>query len=845
MSEADRRLQALVAAVSDGLPVDWGQAESTARSDDERAVVRQLRVLAGVASVHRDLEQTQSSAALPADAADDLEQWGRLALRERVGRGGYGTVYRAWDPGLDREVALKLLADERVDEEAFRESVVAEGRLLARVKHPNVIDVYGADTHEGRVGFWMEFLEGQTLKQRVDEHGPMSSREATLIGIDVARALAAVHAAGLLHRDIKAQNVMREDGGRTVLMDFGAGVERDRIAGLAGTPLYMAPEVLAGAQATVASDVYSVGVLLYFLVSGRFPVVGSSLEEIRHAHGEGARHTLRDVRPGLPSAFVRVVERALSPDPGKRPATAGLLENALAASLELSTDSTPLPQPDATTRGTAWRRWIMAGLATTAIIVALWSSGIGPAIEHYVWPGVRVNSLAVLPLENLGATDQKYFTDGMSDLLTTNLAKLKALRVISSASMQRLDAHESIHDIGTKLGVDAVLRGSLLWDGNRLRVTAQLFSTRDESSLWAETYERDVRDAFTLQSDLARDIARGINLTVTPQEQQDLTSTGPASDEARDEYLKGYTAIERFTSDGAEDAVPHFERAVQLDPTYARAYTSLAYAYTLLSAGYGRGSRDEIFGKARAAALKALELDDGLASAHYGLGMVQFYYDWDWLGAQASFQSAIELAPGDAEAHQRYASYLEARGMLPEALDQMQKARLLDPLGYTRRQALAEVYYYMRRYDDAVKELNAAIAVDRSFKVAAFVLGRVYGAMGMTSQAVAELEASDAPRNRVEAEVARVLAQAGRAAEAQRMVDRLESRASGNPAAVGSDALAFAYAALGQPDRAFDLLNRAVADRSPTVLFIKVDPRLDPLRRDPRFARLVTTIGIP
>jgi len=239
----DERLRMLAAAVADGVPIDWRQAESTA-ADDERELVRQFKVLATVANIHRNDEGTRTAGADDAAWAGDpeaIDRWGSLELRELVGRGGYGTVYRAWDPQLTRDVALKLLNVEHADAQAFERSVITEGRLLARVRHPNVIAVYGADSHDGRVGFWMEFLEGQTLKQWVDAHGRMSSREAAIVGIDICRALAAVHGAGLVHRDVKAQNVMREDGGRIVLMDFGTGREIDAMpphgkAEMVGTP---------------------------------------------------------------------------------------------------------------------------------------------------------------------------------------------------------------------------------------------------------------------------------------------------------------------------------------------------------------------------------------------------------------------------------------------------------------------------------------------------------------------------------------------------------------------------------------------------------------------------------
>ncbi len=573
----DERIRVLAAAVADGVPIDWRQAESTA-SDDERELVRQFKVLATVANIHRNDEGTRTAGANDAAWAGDpeaIDRWGPLELRELVGRGGYGTVYRAWDPQLTRDVALKLLNVEHADAQAFERSVITEGRLLARVRHPNVIAVYGADSHDGRVGFWMEFLEGQTLKQWVDAHGRMSSREAAIVGIDICRALAAVHGAGLVHRDVKAQNVMREAGGRTVLMDFGTGAESGRAARLAGTPLYIAPELFADAPASPRTDIYSLGVLLFYLVSGSFPVSGVTLSDIKQAHASGRRQTLRDVRPDLPAAFVRVVDRALSPDPAGRPATAGALEADLTTSLELLS-ATPAPVPGPPSRRGP-RYALMGSIALVAALAVAWASGLGTTVMHRL-SAPRVRSLAVLPMRSMTG-DPDYFTAGMTDLLTTNLSKVKALRVIASSSVKEYqDRNLPLRDIAGALNVDAIVQGTVFRDGDRLRVTAWLVSTADQSSIWAETYERNVRDAFTLQSDLARDIARGIDVSITPQEQQRLDATRRVGNPAaQEEYLKGWMTIEPRTKAGVDAAIVALR---ERDPPRSRstreAYSSLA-----------------------------------------------------------------------------------------------------------------------------------------------------------------------------------------------------------------------------------------------------------------------------
>ena len=850
MTDEDR-LRALVAAVADGTPVDWQRAESSAQSDEERAIVRQLRLIATLSDVSQTDEGTRTFEAGEPRAglltsAPMPEQWGPLHLRELVGSGGYGTVYRAWDPQLAREVALKLLNADRAADPSFEQSVIAEGRRLARLRHPNVIDVYGADTHEGRVGFWMEFLEGQTLKQWVDVHGPMGSREATFIGIDLCRALAAVHAAGLVHRDVKAQNVMRGPKGRTVLMDFGTGVETGEVTRLAGTPLYMAPELLAGGPPTPKSDLYSVGALLFYLVSGEFPVTGASFAHIKAAHAAGSRRTVRDVRPDLPAAFVKVVDRALSSDPAARPPTAGALEAELAASLELPVETTPPPVPMPGPRRTGAGYTVMGIAASAALLGALWASGTLPWVggrSHEAVTASHVRSLAVLPLENLSGAGQDYFSDGMTDLLTTNLSKIGALRVIARGSVVGYKgSHAAPRDIAIALNVDAVIQGSVQRDGNRIRVTAQLVSGVDQSTLWADTYERDVRDTFTLQRDLARDIARGINLTLTPQEQQHLSASGVApSLESQEEYLKGWAAMEPRTPDGAVEAIQHFENAIRQNPNYAEAYSSIANAY-LISAANGRMPVTESYTKARDAAMRAIELDGSQAAAHYSLGVVQFNWDWDWAAADASFREALEIDPNSADAHMEYGWSLLARGRFDEALAEVQRARLLDPLLHTRRLALAGVFFYMHRYDEAAAELQAVLAISKNSGAAKFALGRVFAGAGRIDDALRMFNEPDAPHDlRNRAEVARVYVQAGRTAEARALLAGLEADPQ---AASQPDALAFVYAALGDHDKAFELIDKAIEQRLPNALWLKVDPRFDQLRQDPRFPGLLRRIGL-
>lgn len=394
MSDARESSDRLAELVADGRPVDWDQALHVASDDHERRLIGHLRLLESVAHVHRiagaatltsqrSLTMTATRDAPPlADPPPAIGTWAHLELREKLGEGAFGEVYRAWDRHLEREVALKLL-------KTAASKVVEEGRLLAKLRHPNVITVYGAERHEGRFGLWMEFIRGRSLEQLLRDQGPFGAREAAVIGIDLCRALAAVHRAGVLHRDVKAQNVMREDGGRIVLMDFGAGVDVGDSGGevggeLAGTPLYMAPEFFHNREITARADIYSLGVLLYHLVTVSYPVQAMSLKELRRAHEQGKRRLLRDARPDLPDDLIRALEKAVSRHPEDRYATVGEMEVALRGISGLEgTDGEIRPQeapsPGPPTRRSRGRQRLIAAAAVVAagmaLLMAVWVIG--------------------------------------------------------------------------------------------------------------------------------------------------------------------------------------------------------------------------------------------------------------------------------------------------------------------------------------------------------------------------------------------------------------------------------------------------------------------------------------
>jgi serine/threonine-protein kinase len=440
----------LAERVADGESVDWGEEEQHLPDGENRDVLRGLRLLATMASSYTASENTDE----PVEPL--TERWGALRLVERVGRGALGEVYRAHDPRLGRDVALKLLTSRSTDGEAL----IEEGHLMSRVRHANVVTVYGAECHDGRIGIWMELVRGRTLAQQIDQQGPMAASEAARIGMEICRALAAVHQAGLVHRDVKAQNVMREQGGRIVLTDFGAGLDLDRSNPdrFSGTPLYMAPEILVGGKALPAADLYSVGVLLYYLVTGEYPYDARDLEDLRAAQAAGRMRLLRDARPDLPAEFIVTVERALSKNPADRFASAGAMERALqATALGAEHGATRRPVRLAT-------RAILGGLVLTVTAAVVWWIAVGS--------GDPRPTLLVAPFEVRGQeSGGEYLGLSVAEAIAVNLTPVPDARVLP---VSRAPAGTEVLPVGRRHGARYAITGQIERRERNLSIRVQV-----------------------------------------------------------------------------------------------------------------------------------------------------------------------------------------------------------------------------------------------------------------------------------------------------------------------------------------------------------------------------------
>ena len=497
------------------------------------------------------------------------------------------------------------------------------------------------------------------------------------------------------------------------------------------------------------------------------------------------------------------------------------------------------------------RLFLYAAIAVALVVAASFALNVAGLRNRLSGGGAnpRIASLAVLPLENFSKDpDQDYFADGMTEMLTANLAQISGLRVISRTSaMQYKGAHKSLPEIARELNVDAIVEGSVLSSEGKVRITAQLIYAPDDKHLWAETYDRSLSDVLLLQSEVARTIADQIEVTLTPKEELQLTGARRVDPVAQDAYLRGryYWQQRDAGPENLEKAVGYFQQALEKDPRYALAYVGVAQYYSVLPI-YSQSTPDEVFPKAKAAVTRALELDDTLSEGHATLAYIKTYYDWDWAGAEIEFKRSLAVNSNDSTVLHWYSRFLASSGRIDEALAQIEHARELDPLEPGLKANVGVINYFGRRYDQAIKELKELRDKDPEFSTAHWGLGLAYEQKKMYAEAIAELEKAGGLENsgpNTVASMGHVYAAIGDRASAMKALDRL--KAFEEEGRLSPYQFAVLYAGLGETDKAFESLDRALQMRSTLLTYLKMDPRLDSLRKDPRFDSLVRRIGIP
>ena len=852
MPERDR-YQEVLESLADGAPVDWAALESSATTSADRRRYRNLRLVARVAELHRTLPlDDQDGMPTPESEAALVPTvpatWGHLQVGERIASGSYGEIYVAHDPQLKIDVALKLLR--RSTATTSIDQLLGEARTLAQVRHSNVVTIHGADIRDGRAGLWMELVHGQTLETWLHSHGTMGAGEANALGVDVCRALAAVHAAGLVHGDIKAHNVMRENGGRIVLMDFGAGRAQGADAvDVAGTPLYLAPEVLAGEPPSPRSDIYSVGVLLFHLLTGTYPCTAADLEGLRAAHADGVRRWLRDLRADLPEALVETIERALDRDPARRFASAGEMARALTGER--------VPARLRTTIG-AGKLIRLVAVAAAVLVVA--------AAGLIVWLRVTdarrgvvladIKSIGVLPMTDLtGSSLPPHFAEGLTDELIATLGRVNQL-TIKSALPARPGTARTLKEVARALDVDALLETTLLSASEEgsgkpahVKVRAKLIAAGTQGVVWTrDDFERPRGDTLALPAAVAGAVAHAVSAALTPAQSARLTASRPTSPEAEDAYLEGHTQLTQYGSGSFEKARKAFERALLLDPNHAGAHAGAARAYIGLGL-YGAMGHARARSAALAELRRALDIDPDHAEAHATLAHIKFVCDWDWIEAEREFLRSIQLNPNSPYARVFYADDLAAMRRFRESLAQGAMARQLDPDSGAAARRYALFLYYKHDFRAAARTLDEAERNEPNSPGLPLLRSRIAEAEGRYEEALElanrAVQLSGEPGVPLTIHQISQQIRAGHAAEAAATLQALEKDAAAGAINLTSRDRAYIQLAYGNTERALQLFSQAVEERDPSVVWLGVDPRLDPLQHDARFRELLRVIGIP
>lgn len=787
-------------------------------------------------------------------------------LIEKIGAGGMGVVYRAWDEKLRRDVALKFLPRDTKTRPSARDLLMREARSASCLNHPSICTIYEVSEENGEVFIAMEYVAGRTLFSAIPVQG-LPFEIVIHLGTQIADALDHAHAHKIIHRDLKTQNVVVTPEGRAKVLDFGLAQHRAgeleettqsekplaQGGGFAGTLPYMAPELLRGAPADARSDIWALGVLLYEMVTGTRPFRGETgfiiTSEILT---KSPAPWPQQVPPGLRAA----IGRCLLKDPGQRFQHAAELR----AVLEVISSSAESPsivpavpdaRPDAQVPYDSGRRWprrlLALGCLTVALALTYWAVKTSRLRERFL--GVQtphyIQSIAVLPLANLSVDPQQdYFADGMTEELIYALSRVSALRVTSRASVMKYKGlPKPVAEIARELNVDAVVEGTVQRSDGRVKISAELVDTRADRNLWGHTYEGDLRDILNLQSQVAQTIAEEIQVQLTPEESANMSKTRLVNPQAYETYLRGRYLWNKRTSQDLRSALEEFKKAIDQDPTSALAWSGLADGYTLL-ASQGEMPPREAMPLAWEAAKNALQLDDSLAQAHASLAVIEWTYDWNKAGAGAEFARSIILNPSYATAREWHGLYLSYTRRFDEGLVEMRRAQDLDPFSRVIQVNVARCFYYARNYDKATEMLNQFEQQEPNFWMVPAGLGQTYLANGRFDDAIRELERArtlfpSAVRNL--GVLGDAYGRAGRRGDALKIAAELDTLSQTQYVLPIYSALI--YIGIGDKTRAFAFLDKAYTDRSEWMMELEVEPEFDPLRSDPRFQALLRRVA--